>query len=104
MPANKAVIRRDLNTVISRKSNTPSNTTHFNMMDFTMHGDKISIELPILYFKGTQVDFLIMLDFCHDDVLDYFGNSLSNTSRRNFRFTFEPKAKTKLFAMYKLDY
>ena len=56
MPANIAVIRRDLNKAISRKSNKPSNTTHFNMMDFTMHGDKISIELPILFFKGPQVD------------------------------------------------
>ena len=41
-------------------------------MDFTMHSDRISMELPIWYFKGgTGRNFLIMFDFCHDDVLAF---------------------------------
>ena len=31
--------------------------TLFILMDFCMHVDKISMELPILHFKGSQVDF-----------------------------------------------
>ena len=30
--------------------------THFILMDFPKHVDRVSMELPILYFKGSQVE------------------------------------------------
>ena len=33
-----------------------SSLTLFILMDFPMHVDRISMELPILYFKGSRVE------------------------------------------------
>ena len=51
--------------ILPRESNykqlfesTPHASTLFILMDFPMHIERLSIELPILYFKGiTCIDF-----------------------------------------------
>ena len=52
----KKLITKNINHYMSSMSPCPTMLTHY-IMDYPMHNDTMSMGLPIVYFKGPQVEF-----------------------------------------------